>query len=176
MIYRDFQDPCICPAGFGTMRLPPRWTAPSTRTPPRRWWTMRWLLASIISTPPGYMQNLSETVVGRCLKKASQDSFYLATKYPGHTLTCDPGPADTFAQQLEKCQVDYFDFYLLHNVYENDVDIYTDPRVGASSTTLWNRSAWYASSTWAFPPTRAFPASPLFWSAMARRWSSVRSS
>ena len=26
--------------------------------------------------------------------------------------------------------MDYFDFYLLHNVYENDVDIYTDPKWG----------------------------------------------
>jgi predicted aldo/keto reductase-like oxidoreductase len=33
---------------------------------------------------------------------------------------------DVFEQQLEKCQVDYFDFYLLHNVSETSYGLYTD--------------------------------------------------
>ena len=32
------------------------------------------------------MQNKSETVVGACLKKHPLESFYLATKFPGHML------------------------------------------------------------------------------------------
>ena len=32
------------------------------------------------------MQNKSETVVGACLKKHPRESFYLATKFPGHML------------------------------------------------------------------------------------------
>ncbi|MBR5468529.1 MAG: aldo/keto reductase, partial [Firmicutes bacterium] len=28
------------------------------------------------------------------------------------------------------CKVDYFDFYLLHNVYENSIPVYTDPQWG----------------------------------------------
>ena len=116
MIYRDFQDLHLSLLGFGTMRLPTTVDGAIDE--------------DTTQAMVDYMQNLSETVVGRCLKKHPRDSFYLATKYPGHTLTCDPDPADTFVQQLEKCQVDYFDFYLLHNVYENDVDIYTDPQWG----------------------------------------------
>ena len=38
-------------------------------------------------------------------------------------------PAEIF-EQLKKCQVEYFDFYLLHNVYENSVHIYEDPHWG----------------------------------------------
>ena len=131
MIYRDFQDLHLSLLGFGTMRLPT--TADGAIAEDTTQAMVDYALAhgvNYFDTAWAYMQNLSETVVGRCLKKHPRDSFYLATKYPGHTLTCDPDPADTFAQQLEKCQVDYFDFYLLHNVYENDVDIYTDPRWG----------------------------------------------
>ena len=32
-----------------------------------------------------------------------------------------------FEEQLEKCGVDYFDFYLFHNVYERNVGPYLDP-------------------------------------------------
>ena len=131
MIYRDFQDLHLSLLGFGTMRLPT--TADGAIDEDTTQAMVDYALAhgvNYFDTAWAYMQNLSETVVGRCLKKHPRDSFYLATKYPGHTLTCDPDPADTFAQQLEKCQVDYFDFYLLHNVYENDVDIYTDPKWG----------------------------------------------
>ena len=131
MIYRDFQDLHLSLLGFGTMRLPT--TADGAIDEDTTQAMVDYALAhgvNYFDTAWAYMQNLSETVVGRCLKKHPRDSFYLATKYPGHTLTCDPDPADTFAQQLEKCQVDYFDFYLLHNVYENDVDIYTDPQWG----------------------------------------------
>lgn len=131
MIYRDFQDLHLSLLGFGTMRLPT--TADGTIDEDTTQAMVDYALAhgvNYFDTAWPYMQNLSETVVGRCLKKHPRDSFYLATKYPGHMLTCDPDPADIFAQQLEKCQVDYFDFYLLHNVYENDVDIYTDPRWG----------------------------------------------
>ena len=131
MIYRDFQDLHLSLLGFGTMRLPT--TVDGAIDEDTTQAMVDYALAhgvNYFDTAWAYMQNLSETVVGRCLKKHPRDSFYLATKYPGHTLTCDPDPADTFAQQLEKCQVDYFDFYLLHNVYENDVDIYTDPRWG----------------------------------------------
>ena len=34
-----------------------------------------------------------------------------------------------FHEQLEKCQVDYFDFYLLHNVCENSLVFYNDPEI-----------------------------------------------
>lgn len=71
--------------------------------------------------------------------------------------------------------MDYFDFYLLHNVYENDVDIYTDPRWGIIDYFVEQKHLGRIKHL-GFPHTRTFPASPLFWSAMARRWSSVRSS
>lgn len=176
MIYRDFQDLHLSLLGFGTMRLPT--TVDGAIDEDTTQAMVDYALAhgvNYFDTAWPYMQNLSETVVGRCLKKHPRDSFYLATKYPGHMLTCDPDPAGTFAQQLEKCQVDYFDFYLLHNVYENDVDIYTDPQWGIIDYFVEQKRLGRIKHL-GFSTHADLPASPLFWSAMARRWSSVRSS
>ena len=37
---------------------------------------------------------------------------------------------EIFEEQLEKCGVDYFDFYLFHNVYEKNIDPYLDEKYG----------------------------------------------
>ena len=76
------------------------------------------------------MNNRSESVMGRVLAKYPRDSYYLATKYPGHMIAETYDPADVFERQLKKCQTDYFDFYLLHNVYENSIQVYEDPKWG----------------------------------------------
>ncbi len=131
MIYRDFQDLHLSLLGFGTMRLPT--TAEGAVDESATQTMIDYAMAHGVNyydTAWPYMQNQSETVVGRCLKKHPRDSFYLATKFPGHMLTGEPDPADIFEQQLKKCQVDYFDFYLLHNVYENSIDVYTNPKWG----------------------------------------------
>ena len=84
----------------------------------------------------------SERFIGEALKQYPRDSFLLASKFPGHMMVKKEGgvvgftgglagwPDSTvegvFAEQLEKCQVDYFDFYLLHNVSEKSLTIYDD--------------------------------------------------
>ena len=131
MIYRDFQDLHLSLLGFGTMRLPT--TAEGAVDESATQTMIDYAMAHGVNyydTAWPYMQNQSETVVGRCLKKYPRGSFYLATKFPGHMLIGEPDPAGIFEQQLEKCQVDYFDFYLLHNVYENSIDVYTNPKWG----------------------------------------------
>ena len=37
---------------------------------------------------------------------------------------------EIFEEQLERCGVDYFDFYLFHNVCEMNIDAYLDPKYG----------------------------------------------
>ncbi len=58
----------------------------------------------------------SETVLGKILKKYPRESFKLATKMPSWSVNTLDQAKDLFHKQLEKCQVEYFDYYLLHSL------------------------------------------------------------
>lgn len=78
-----------------------------------------------------YHEGESECVMGRVLSEYPRESYCLATKYPGHQILSNGYyPAEIFEKQLEKCGVEYFDFYLLHNVYERSIETYLDPKWG----------------------------------------------
>ena len=78
-----------------------------------------------------YHEGESEVAMRKALvERYPRDSFYLATKFPGHQIAESYDPKAIFEEQLQKCGVEYFDFYLLHNVCENDMDVYTDPKWG----------------------------------------------
>ena len=53
--------------------------------------------------------------------------------------------------------MEYFGFYLLHNVYENSVHVYEDPRWGIVDYFIEQKSG-AESSIWAFP---AMPTCPV---------------
>lgn len=78
----------------------------------------------------GYHGGKSETVMGEILKKYPRDSFYLASKFPGYSLDNMDKVEEIFEEQLKKCQVEYFDFYLFHNVCESNIDGYLNPKFG----------------------------------------------
>ncbi len=61
-----------------------------------------------------YHQGLSETFIGKALKKYPRDSFHLVSKMPGWEAKKPEDASYIFERQLEKCQVEYFDFYLAH--------------------------------------------------------------
>lgn len=77
-----------------------------------------------------YHAGKSETVLGDILKKYPRESFLLADKYPGHQICDTYTPEETFKEQLERCRVDYFDYYLLHNINENSAKVYMDEKWG----------------------------------------------
>ena len=77
-----------------------------------------------------YHGGKSEIVIGKLLSKYPRESYKLATKYPGHQIMSSYDPASVFEEQLKKCGVDFFDFYLLHDVNEVSVDTYLDSRWG----------------------------------------------
>ena len=131
MIYRDFKGIKLSMLGFGAMRLPvlENGQIDTEQTQAMVDYALEHGV-NYYDTAWTYMQNYSETVLGACLKKHPRESFYLATKFPGHVMAETYDPADVFEQQLEKCQVEYFDFYLLHNIYENSIGVYDDPRWG----------------------------------------------
>lgn len=132
MIYRNFQDKKLSMLGFGTMRLPTK-TDGSIDEALVKQMTQYAMEHGVnyFDTAYPYHNGESERVIGRVLSEYPRDSFYLATKYPGHQILSNGyNPAAIFEEQLLKCGVDYFDFYLLHNVYEKSMDTYLDPQWG----------------------------------------------
>ena len=134
MIYTDFHGEKLSLLGFGTMRLPlvPGGT-PADIDEKTTADMVRYAMehgVNYFDTAYPYHGGMSERVIGRVLKDYDRQSFYLATKYPGHQISDSYDPAAIFEEQLRNCGVEYFDFYLLHNVYEKSVETYTDPRWG----------------------------------------------
>lgn len=75
-----------------------------------------------------YHNGTSEFVIRELLKRHPRDKVFIADKYPGHQLFKEHHPDQIFEEQLQKCGVDYFDYYLLHNVNDESVHVYEDPR------------------------------------------------
>lgn len=63
-----------------------------------------------------YHEGTSELFIGNALKKYPRDSFFLADKMPSWLLKSREDGVRIFEEQLKKCQVDYFDYYLCHSV------------------------------------------------------------
>lgn len=117
--------------GFGTMRLPKLENGEIDEA-----LTEQMIRTAIehgvnyFDTAVPYHGGRSEGVIGRILSAYPRESYRLADKYPGHQIAERYDPKETFERQLARCGVDYFDYYLLHNVYENDVDVYEDKKWG----------------------------------------------
>ena len=64
-----------------------------------------------------YHSGKSETAIREALvERHPRDSFFLATKLPVWAMNCPEDKDRILAEQMEKCGVDYFDFYLLHSI------------------------------------------------------------
>lgn len=68
----------------------------------------------------------SEKFIGQALKKYPRNSYYLATKMPIWSINSKEDAINVFNTQLKNCQVDYFDFYLLHAVNHDNFQKYID--------------------------------------------------
>ena len=133
MIYKTFQDLKLSALGMGCMRLPVIDGDDARIDEPAAEAMVDCAMAHGVNyydTAYGYHDGNSELVVGRALSKYPRDSFYLADKFPGYDLANMPRVREIFEEQLKKCRVDHFDFYLFHNVCEMNIDAYLDPRYG----------------------------------------------
>ena len=61
-----------------------------------------------------YHEGDSELFIGEALKKYPRESFHLATKMPMWMVKSPEDVKRIFEDQLSRCQVEYFDFYLCH--------------------------------------------------------------
>lgn len=133
MIYRKFQDLELSALGMGAMRLPVIDGNDSVIDEAAVNEMVAYAMKQGINyydTAWGYHNGNSELVMGRALAKYPRESFYLATKFPGYDLSNMDKVEEIFEKQLEKCGVEYFDFYLFHNVCEMNIDAYLDPKYG----------------------------------------------
>ena len=66
-------------------------------------------------TAHGYLDGKSEVALRDCLtSRHPRESYILANKLSTHHFTKNEEIRPLFAQQLEICGVEYFDFYLMH--------------------------------------------------------------
>lgn len=133
MIYRDFKGETISLLGFGAMRLPLLKDGSGEVDEDQVYRIVRYAIEHGINyfdTAYPYHNAKSEIILGNALRDFPRENYYLATKFPGHQIADSYYPEEIFEEQLNKCGVTYFDFYLLHNVYENSIHTYTDPKWG----------------------------------------------
>jgi predicted aldo/keto reductase-like oxidoreductase len=159
MEYRPFSELSLSRLGMGNMRLP---VVPGQGEKIDEGKAGELIEAAYeaginyFDTAYRYHAGESEVVTGKALSALPRDRFYLATKFPGHMMTYHDGkyrftgmlaafparsPAELFQEQLEKCRVDYFDFYLLHNVCEIAWDFYTSKEIGLVDYLLEQKKA-----------------------------------
>ena len=129
MIYKEYQNKRLSALGLGAMRLPvidgDDAQIDETAAVQMVDYAMKHGV-NYYDTAWGYHNGQSEIVLGEALRSYPRDSYFLATKFPGYDLSNMDKVEEIFEKQLEKCVVEYFDFYLFHNVCEMNVDAYLD--------------------------------------------------
>ncbi|WP_428260321.1 aldo/keto reductase [Gallibacter sp. Marseille-QA0791] len=141
MIYRKFKDKELSALGMGAMRLPVIDGDDNKVDAPKVEEMVSYAMEKGINyydTAWGYHGGNSETVMGEALSRYPRESFYLADKFPGYDLSNMDKVEEIFEKQLEKCQVEYFDFYLFHNVCEMNIDEYLNEDHGIMEY-LWKQ-------------------------------------
>jgi len=133
MIYNKFKDLSLSALGFGTMRFPTLEGNDAHIDIEKTRQLLDYALKMGINyfdTAWGYHGGNSERVVGEILSAYPRESFYLASKFPGYDLNNMGKVESIFEEQLKKCRTQYFDFYLIHNVCESNINAYLDESYG----------------------------------------------
>lgn len=133
MICTEFKGIRLPMLGFGTMRFPLVEGSTTQVDEAKTQELIDYAMAhgvNYFDTAFPYHEGEAEGILGRALKKYPRESYLLADKYPGHQIVSHYDPKAVFEEQLRRCNVEYFDFYLMHNVSENSFPVYTDPKWG----------------------------------------------
>lgn len=134
MIYKKFQDVNLSALGLGAMRLPTLDDKDISKIDEEK--TAQMVAYAFenginyFDTAYGYHDGMSEVVMGRILKNYPGESFFLADKFPGYDLANMDKIEEIFEEQLNRTGLEYFDFYLFHNVCELNVEQYIDEKYG----------------------------------------------
>lgn len=126
MIYTTFKDLKLSQLGFGCMRFA---TDPVTGEIDQEKVNAMFDLAvregvNYFDTAYPYLSGNSELAMAEALSRYPRESYYIADKFPGHSLSRPIDNLALFHRSLEKCRTEYFDFYLFHNITEWSVKCY----------------------------------------------------
>ena len=130
MIYNEFKGLKISALGMGTMRLPTKKDY-NDIDEEATYEMVKYAIdhgINYFDTAWGYHGGNSEIAMGNVLSKFPRESYYLATKFPGYDVSNMDKVEEIFEKQLKRLKVDYFDFYLFHNVCEKNINEYLDPQ------------------------------------------------
>lgn len=158
MLYKSFNNLKLSQLGMGNMRLPTIGEHGPIDEEKAQLIIDKAYESGInyFDTAYRYHGGESETFIGKALKKYPRESWYLASKMPGHMMNYKDGKlgfqgylqgesfdsiSQIFEEQLQKCGVEYFDFYMLHNVCETAYDFYTNEELGVVDYLLAQKKA-----------------------------------
>lgn len=114
--------------GFGLMRLPQKSDNPTDIDID----TLKKMVDLFIErgftyfdTSYVYHNGKSERAINKALvQRHDRNTYTLASKLPAFSITEEEQVEKTFNEQLSKCGVEYFDYYLLHNLNRSLYDTY----------------------------------------------------
>ena len=77
-----------------------------------------------------YHEGKSEEIIGELLSKYDRSTYKLATKMPWTDISSRADVEKIFNTQLEHTKAEYFDYYLIHNVSEDTIDVFNNEEYG----------------------------------------------
>lgn len=144
MLYKDFQGEKLSALGFGLMRLPVLEGDNGKIDQEAVNRMVDYALeqgVNYFDTAWAYHEGVSEMTTGIALRRHPRGAYNVATKFPGYDAANAKKVKEIFEKQLEKTGLDFFDFYLFHNVAEKDIDLYLDPQNGILEYLLEQKAA-----------------------------------
>ncbi len=117
MEYREFEKLGIKTSllGYGCMRFPRHRDGSINRDKAESLIDMAYQSGvNYFDTAYSYHEGNSEAFTGAALAKYDRSTYYLATKMPHWLINSLEAAEHIFEKQLERLQMDYIDFYLLH--------------------------------------------------------------
>jgi predicted aldo/keto reductase-like oxidoreductase len=160
MIYKKFKDKEISWLGYGAMRFPV--LGPKGPIDEEKAFEIIDIAikngVNYYDTAYFYHHGHSQAFLGKALSRYPRESWYVANKMPGNIMSkAENGiKIDNFGEmkghmvkdldeiffgQLRKLGVDYFDFYMLHNLSEGTYGLYTDEALGIINYLLEQKKA-----------------------------------
>lgn len=121
MQYTDFKGKKISRLGFGSMRMP--MDSQGNIIAEKVQEMVDYAMANGINyfdTAYKYHEGNAEKFLGQALAKHPRESFYVADKLPTWLCSTEEDVKKIFEEQLEKTGMEYFDFYLLHSVDDEE--------------------------------------------------------